>query len=256
MKNFFICLISLCAKCTFLCGCGSKKDAQISNADSLMQTEEDNLTSQLPQVDSAVGNIEQDTQNINDKISITRYTYSEGKISLNFPVISGFENEQLENECNNILKNSLLERKQHHSARDVLTADFEITASTDEFLSILTTIQIIPDGAATPYYLFQSLNVDLANGKIVRLCDNYSANQLAIDFSAQWVLSTPNGRTADAAEALTTLSHKELAAKFSKCDVKPGEIYAEGCSFVRDDQTYVYIPINHALGDYALCKIY
>jgi len=254
MKNFFICLLTLCVLCTFFSACGSDDNELSQGADYSFQTETD-PTENLSQTHSEQ-QVEQEKQSFDAGYSITLHTYTDGHIRLKFPALSGLENTELEKECNRILKDSLLDRKQYYTTRDTLETDAEVVTSTDSFISILTTGQIVPDSSATPYFFFQTLNIDLEKGNIVRLCDKFSANQLAIDFTKQWVLSTPNGRTEEAAEYLDSLSHKELAALFSKCDVASGEIYAEGYSFVRDGQTYVYLPINHVLGDYALCKIY
>ena len=185
--------------------------------------------------------------------SVTPHTYLHGKISLTHPEISGLKDSSLQEECNRILSHSILDRVEYYHPNDSLSAEFRVTYATEEIVSILTTGQISPDGAARPYYFYQSLNIDLVHGKIIRLNDIADIDEYASNFADDWVLSTPIDRRDRAAQELCSLTYTERFKLLEECDVQEGELYSPGYSYIENGKIYMLLPVSHALGDYALC---
>lgn len=192
---------------------------------------------------------------------LTENVYKVKSVTVNYPQIINLGDDDKQKSINEIIKKNALEGFNEGIDNNLtLEINYNIQLKTPNFLSIqyygLSTIK----GAAYPTNEFYTTNIDMENGKKLKL-----ANIIKIDDN--FVKSFRNGSYVDlepgntemealVKQYINNISNEDLSRYFKQADSRkieenPSNTY----SYLTKDSIVISINIPHAIGDHAEYKI-
>ncbi|MDF2821198.1 MAG: hypothetical protein K0R15_1639 [Clostridiales bacterium] len=248
MKHKLVMLVCTVALVIGMTGCKGKpeiidKEPQNTVTTTIEKEPEETITKTPDEVDYKIEN----------------KTYSKDQIRVVYPRISGLENVELEEQVNRVLEEFATKNIENYSEDDTYEMDFEVVTQTNEMISIIMRGYQNVVGAAHPSAFVGSLNVDLVNGKIVRLADIENVDEIAqkIIDNTGLVIRDIDGNVIegifkDAVDDYLSMYTKErLVEELSGFDIDiETNSWAEGYSYYKDGKLHIYLGVPHAIGDF------
>jgi hypothetical protein len=195
------------------------------------------------------------------KYQLIKNTYKTKNITVNYPQITNLGNDSKQKVLNEIIKNDALDGYTE-GVDDNLTLeiDYNIPLETSNFLSIqyygLSTVK----GAAYPTNQFYTTNIDIKNGKKLKLADiiKIDDNFVKSFKKGSYIALEPGNSELKAAvnDYVSTINNQDLIKYFKLADSrKIEENPAATYSYLTNDSIVISINVPHVLGDHAEYKI-
>lgn len=195
------------------------------------------------------------------KYQLTKNTYKTENITVNYPQITNLGDENKQKILNEIIKNDALEGFTE-GVDDKLTLEinYKIPLETSNFLSIqyygLSTVK----GAAYPTNQFYTTNIDIKNGKKLKLVDIIKIDDNFVkSFKKGSYMALESGNSelkAAVNDYVSNINNQDLINYFKQADSRkieenPSATY----SYLTNDSIVISINVPHVLGDHAEYKI-
>jgi|GEM_PF-616186 len=192
---------------------------------------------------------------------LTKNVYKAKNVTVNYPQITNLGDDNKQKLLNEIIKNDALEGFSK-GADDNLTLEinYNIPLEASNFLSIqyygLSTIK----GAAYPTNQFYTTNIDIKNGKKLKLADiiKIDDNFVKSFRNGSYVALEPGNSELKAAvnQYINNISNQDLIKYFKQADSRkieenPSTTY----SYLTNDSIVISINVPHAIGDHVEYKI-
>ena len=186
-------------------------------------------------------------------------TYTNGKVSIQYPVVSKMEDASKQDKINELLKAnalSVLKANDINEAKDSLSIKCQVISVDRKRLTATYTGLLDGDGAAHPVNMFYANTMNLLQAQDLGLEDVTDAYTMA-----GYVLSddvTFSGISSDqeaqVLEYRSTLKLDALTEVLSGADfpLSSEDKWPQSFSFEKQGTIYFSIPVTHALGDYVL----
>lgn len=197
-------------------------------------------------------------------VSASLSSYKEGNITIEYPVISNLNDASVEEKVNSLLKDNALSVIKAYSAdpeKDSLSVKCKIISADRKKITAVYTGLYTLDGGAHPTNLFFSNTVDTAMAENVRLtdyADPYTLAGYVLSGDCQFYDAGPE-LTKELLSARLEQTIEEYTEQFRQADfplkngkTEEGLLFPESFSYEDQGTIFVSIPVNHALGDYAL----
>lgn len=199
-------------------------------------------------------------------ITSVLHTYEEGKASIQYPAVSGLEDEAKKEKINNLLKNNALEILKAYPVnpeKDSLSITAEVISVDRKRITVVYTGLFYGEGAAYPVNLFFTNTVDMNQAKNIRLTDYADPKGLAEYIRSedcQFFDASPELKEAlfpllgeTSLEAYVKMfQNADFSTKAASSDNTP--VFPESFSYEDHGTIIVSIPVPHSLGDFALIK--
>ncbi len=187
-------------------------------------------------------------------------SYTSGKVSIQYPVISSLGDEKAQTAVNDLIKTnalSVLKAYEVDEATDTLDIQCKVLEADRNRITITYEGSVMAQGAAYPVSLFYSNTVDVRNISNIDLPQMADPNKLATYvLSDECVFLTDD--SAAVREMLKTVNEAEkrnqsyYAAMFNQADFPVGSSFPSCFSYEQDGDVYFSIPVPHAAGDYVI----
>lgn len=188
-------------------------------------------------------------------------TERQGKVSIEYPVLSNLPSSSPAETINSLIKEKAIQIIADSEWETDITST-EITyelVTLDRSMAVITySGMVMVEGAAHPYNVYYTTNVDLGTGKLMGLSDYGDPKTLA-----EYILSDdceivePAEHKAEVKESIQGLYTLEsLTEVLDKCDFTAKDLsgFPESFSYEKGGDIYVCVPITHAMGDYAIVR--
>ncbi len=254
MKNKKIIFSIIMTSLLITCGCGNNNsNDKVENNTSISETVKE------PYDENEVIDTNDDIDNQNVSYTIKKKSYTKNKISIEYPQISGLDND-VQEKWNKFIEDYTLKNIKELSANDVYEENYEVKTESDKLISILVNTYTNIDGSPYPSSYKRTYNIDLTNGNNVRIKDsgkvaeyvsnliegkNYTVdgdNDLKDAFK-EYISSTYN---ANKEELTETINNYDLDVD-KELDYDYG--YFKGYSYYENGKTILCMNVPHALGD-------
>lgn len=172
-------------------------------------------------------------------------------VNIHYPEIVGYEHESTHDAVNNMIKvhaEQLAKDNIVEDEKNIIDINYEVTMANDALVSIIFKGDGNFEGAAHPWRIFNTINIDVINGKTVKLSDFYTIDENLIDVALENSLETDS-------------AIKEGVTQFIKTDdtimdtLKGIDTDTMAYSYYREDKIGISIPVIHALGDFMVFEI-
>ncbi|MBD7911465.1 MULTISPECIES: DUF4163 domain-containing protein [Clostridium] len=239
----------------FMIGCANK---QISNdTDS-----KEGIKTEVQQPVDTNTTKETTSKNTSEKkYKITKEVYKIKNVIINYPQISGLSDINKQSTINKLIKDGA-EAYISNGVEDNLNLEinYKITLSNENVLSIQYSGVANLEQAAHPTNVFYTTNIDMNNGKIIKLTDLLKVNEnLANSFKkGKLVCYTTFDNEKDTVEyqsnikeLVNNMDNNELISQFEKADSKEKMIseYVAFC-YLTEDSIGISIGVGHSAGDH------
>lgn len=202
---------------------------------------------------------EPQTQEAADKVTAEIETYTNGSISIQYPVVKGMTDADQEARVNELLKSnalSVIEANGADESTDTISVQCTLVSVDSKRLTASYSGYLSSPGAAHPFNLFYTNTVNLLQAQDMGLGDFTDAYTMA-----GYVLSDDvvfEGLDADQEKAVleyrSTLDMDTLTAIFDQADfpLKAKDQWPESFSYEAQGSILFSLPVPHALGDYVI----
>lgn len=197
-------------------------------------------------------------------VSASLSSHKEGNITIEYPVISNLNNASVEEKVNILLKDNALSVIKAYSAdpeKDSLSVECKIIAADRKRITAVYTGLYTPDKGAGPTNLFFTNTVDTAMAEDITLtdyADPYTLAGYVLSGDCQFYDASPE-LTKELLSARLEHTIEEYTEQFRQADfplknvkTEEGLLFPKSFSYEDQGTIFVSIPVNHALGDYAL----
>lgn len=203
----------------------------------------------------------QEGENV-QSLSYTIAAYeSEGKIRIEYPVISQMDDTEKQEKINQHLMDnalSLLKAWDTEGGKCTVDIQCQVPALTRKRITAVYTGYVSPEGAAHPSNIFYTNTYDLIAGADLGFsdfADPYTMAGYVLSNDVQFA-ETGGGSLADALEARQRVSIDDYTDIFTKADfpLDAQATWPSSFSYERQGVIYFSIPVEHAIGDYLIVK--
>lgn len=262
MKRSLIIPVFLLSGMCLAAGCGSKNNVDLSSAhtteaETMAQTDE--TEPETEETEESASQAEGSSRPDSSRgLSTSLETYTSGKVSIQYPVVSGLNSADAETAVNTLLKDnaiSIIAAQGLDEAADSLTVRCEIVSADRQRLTAVYTGELTASGAAYSTAVFYTNTVDMSQAEDVGFSTYAEPSTMA-----GYVMS--DGCQFDGLDADTEKAVREYVASqsidaytelFRQADFPlKGETFPESFSYEKEGAIYFSIPVPHALGDYAI----
>lgn len=206
---------------------------------------------------TAAGTSASTALNVRSKIA----TEKDGKISIEYPILSNLRDETTTETVNSLIRESalkLITANNLNPEKDSVTVICDIISLDRSRAVMVFRGSMMTDGAAYPVSLFYTLTADLSKGTLVGLSDYADPYTMAGYILSEDCIIT---EASDKDAAGEYLGHLELdtlwqtlkAADFTSAG---SESFPESFSYVNNGVIYISVSVPHALGDYILVEFH
>ncbi|ROR23416.1 uncharacterized protein DUF4163 [Mobilisporobacter senegalensis] len=188
-------------------------------------------------------------------------TYEEKEVKIKYPQVSNLKNNSKQNEINELIKERALKvLNDYEGYTDKLTLDiaYDIKYKDAGLLSVAFMGVGYVEGGAHPSNIFYTANIDMKDGKILKLSDVFKINEKFIQKlkKGKYVPYESDLKLENEiiANELNMYSNDNLISYLKKADeVKNNELYA--FSYFTKDSLGVSINVPYAIGDHMELEI-
>lgn len=267
MKKNMLMFVFAAALCCAVTGCRSKDKIDLTSSHTTAAEETMSPSTEALETETAAETAEEsassssDGKAPSDALSIRSQiaTEKEGKVSIEYPILSNLHDSGTEDTVNALLK---------ENATRILS-DYEVSPETDTVeikCSIISLDRskaviayegsLMKQGAAHPTGIFYTTTVDLGDGTLSGLSDYADAYTMAgYIISDDCVVYRPS-ESAEIREYLKGLSLEECWDILKQCDFTAQNLsgFPQAFSYENEGSIYISMPVPHALGDYAIIR--
>lgn len=225
------------------------------------QAAEETTAQTLPATEEAPKESESTPENAGTSSSVTAdlETYTSGKVSIQYPVVSKMEDEEKQNQVNELLKSnalSVIKANEINEETDSLTIKCQVLSVDRKRLSAVYTGTLEADGAAHPASMFYTNTVNLMQVQDMGLSDYSDAYTMAgyvLSDDVEFADVSPEQEAA-ILEYRSTLDLDSLTKILEDSDfpLSSSDTWPESFSYEKQGTICFSIPVPHALGDYAV----
>ncbi|MDO4787743.1 MAG: hypothetical protein Q4A19_01120 [Johnsonella sp.] len=198
-----------------------------------------------------------------EKIESSAKKYTEGKLQLDYPQISGIEDSQKLSEINALIENnvkSVIPALGLDPQKDSMEIKSSVISADRKRLIIVYRGTYQKSGEKEKHNLFFTNNIDINAGK------NLGLNDFTDPYTMAGYLLSDDVLLADANEELSkafmegrkqkTLEEYTKLLSNSDFPIKAenGGSFPSSFSYIKNGDIYFSIPLDHALGDYVIIK--
>ena len=192
-------------------------------------------------------------------VDISMETYTDGGVSIQYPVLSSLSDQELQEKINQLIKENAVSAAR---AKGLPAEGASLTVSASVESSNLKRLVLSYKGelkkGADTERIFYSNTIDLEEGRNLQLSDYADAYTVAGYLaSGDYVFAeAPKGDEA-AVRAYINGAGRDTDyyyKKLTEADFSETGAFPEYCSFERQGTIFVSVPVSHELGDYALIK--
>lgn len=184
---------------------------------------------------------------------------------ISYPRISGWSNEEKQQEWNAVFEQCAEEAVQDVGEKDSVTMSFQIEEQTEDFLSVTVSYYYNFEGGAHPSAAMKSFNINMKTGEKVTFADMADPKE-----TAELLFNGTEGYRVIEQEELTmrdileynfiwmepTVEALEASLRHFDGETEDyGENETMGYSFRRDGKVCLIFYVNHAMGDYAVVQL-
>lgn len=185
-------------------------------------------------------------------------TYKDGKISIEYPILSNLRNAETEENINALIKEQavkIADAYELNSEKDTLSVKCE-TISLDRSKAVLSFHgELSIDGNSDFTSVFYAMTVDLTKGTLLRLSDYADPYTMAGYIISDDCIVTKAADKESAKEYLKTQELNSMWETLKKCDFSDKDpAFPEAFSYVNNGIIYISIPAPHELGDHILIE--
>ena len=231
-----------------------EEDTDFPEEDSDISDSQNTYKSELYNVEMLNG-----TGDAGYNVSTENYS-STKKVTINYPRITNWSSDD-RSEWNKLFKNEAKLEQAGLGYKDSATMDFEITQMNDTYLSIVTTVDEVINGAAHPYAYCYTYNIDMTTGDKVVLKDLVNVSKLAeVLMSGEGYEIENDDITMEDILDYQYFNGKytvnTLAKDLKYVDMDPKKVQNNGGglfaqSYIDDGRIVLVFDVSHAMGDYA-----
>lgn len=260
-KKLFLAALLLTAAVT---GCQKKETIDLSSlhtTEAAETQEKEADTSTDGAIDLTTEEESSSASQENSKYSVTTSmeTYSDGGVSIQYPVLSNLSDSELEEKINGLIRsNAVSIAKAKGLPADGSSLDVTATVESSNLKRLVLSYkgELKTDGGSER--IFYSNTVDLETGASLALSDYADAYTIAgyLASGEYSFAEAPKGGEAAVRAYIngegrdTDYYYKKLSA----ADFSDDGSFPEYFSFERQGVIFVAVPVSHELGDYALIK--
>lgn len=270
-KLFAALIIALSISAT---GCGSKTiDTSSTNSTDASST----FTADAKEKESSDITTSENNNSIDTKaepVEETKYetikkTFTEGKITITYPEVTGLKDTNKQQAINELIKNEIIQIKNqltspsHEPSDDPsIEIDYKISLCNANMLSIQYSGIFLAPKVAHPSMLFYTTNVNINSASKVRLSDVITIDKNLIQKFREGTINLNEEKRLAVTEYINSqfnsgaLSDDKLINKFSSlADDSTKEYPSEVNSYFTENSIGISIQIPHAIGDHAEFEI-
>ena len=264
--------IVLACICIVVAGCGNqpvektptltnKVEEKESNNDLTEQETHDSIKKNAQPIEDTSPLAEEEEEKV-DPYQFKTDIYQKGHLSIEYPQLMQMVDGNKEPQMNEIVRQEAIKFVTQFEGDDTaLNMDDQVILNTHDTLSILYTGNY--NGGAYPTRLLFTTNVNIKDGKKIRISDVFPINERFVEQFKQspyidWENpSSPNKEKQDAVvEYLNSINQQELMNAFKQADEPSIENNPYGIySYFKEDFLIISIQVPHALGDHAEFKM-
>ena len=237
----------------------SPESADISTIHTEAATEEPETMASTAAPTEAPQEVQPEDAGTSTGVTASLETYTSGKVSIQYPVVSHIDDEELLAQVNEHLKAnalSVIQSNEVNEETDTLEIKCEVVSVDSRRLTAVYTGNLSAQGAAHPTELFYTNTLDLFQVQDIGLADYGDALTMAGYVLSEDVsfYNLSSDRLAGVSEYIATLDEEALTAVFEGADFPLGEegLWPESFSYERQGTIYLSMPVPHALGDYVI----
>jgi hypothetical protein len=188
---------------------------------------------------------------------ITKATYTENNIKINYPQLTKSSDQQKEKTINQILKKEAIKVLNYYlpEVQDLtLEINYEIKSKSPSLLSIQYTGVGYMNGAAHPNNHYYTTNIDIETGTILQLKDMINIDENFVDNLKQNAKSMKPEHHG----ILNSIHPSDLLNMLTNADSLDNigtENQSDTFSYFTSDSLGISIPVSHAKGDHAEFEI-
>ncbi len=198
-------------------------------------------------------------ENTASSVSASLETYTSGKVSIQYPVVSHLSDSQLEERVNALLKAnalSVIKANGINEETDGLEIECSVISVDRSRLTATYTGVLTAQGAAQPVNLFYSNTVSLTQAQDLGLedfADAYTMAGYVLSDDVQFLGLTEEEVSA-VKEYRSSLSLDELTEIFQEADfpLESESAWPQSFSYEKQGLICFSMPVPHALGDYVI----
>lgn len=204
-------------------------------------------------------------------VTTSIHTYTTGKISVEYPVVSNLSKAAVQEKINKLLNEHALEFIKAYGvneSKDSLTVKCRVVSADRRRLTAVYTGSYMPEGGAHPVSLFYTNTIDTALGEdmgLTNYADPYTLAGYVLSGDCQFadadaalekeLMKVKNDTDIETyTEMFRRADFPWKAPKTTSKDSDEAVKFPEVFSYEEQGTIYVSIPVPHALGDYALIK--
>lgn len=196
-----------------------------------------------------------------EETASNEYKITEVKLNLGdkitgvYPQINGLADADIQNTINQLIETETMDFIKYFNQDDVtIELSYDVPWKGSNMLSLRYYMYYYADGAAHPNINYTTLNLDLVNGKRVRLSDIVNIDE---DFAKSMrefsVYSGPLENSAELEEFLSANLSVQDSAAFSNADYSTD--YYSMYTYFTENAIGFNLVVPHAIGDYALYEV-
>lgn len=254
MRKHMKLLLPLCCV-LLLAGCKSKEKIDLSG---IHTTEAQTVEKEsLETTETTAPSISQEEGEKAPSVAANLETYSNNKVSIQYPVVSNLEDSAIQEEVNALLKSnamSVIKGYEVDEAKDELSVEADVISINRRRVTVAYTGYYYPDGGAHPVNIFYANTVDMETAGNLGLSD-YADPYTVAGYIASGDYKLAGGSEVPETELReglkgTVESYYEL---LKGADFTSGtDPFPEVFSYEKQGTIYLSLPVIHALGDYAV----
>lgn len=186
-------------------------------------------------------------------------TEKNGKISVEYPILSNLSGGVSQTAMNELLKEKALQIVNGYELdpeKDKLDIKCKVISLDRKKAVISYTGTLSADGAAHPQDIFYTTSVDLAKGALIGLSDYADAYTMAgYILSDDCVLEKP-AASKEVLSELKAMDIEVLTGILENCDFssQKDQDFPQSFSYEIQGVIYMAVPVSHAAGDYAIVR--
>lgn len=194
-------------------------------------------------------------------LTTTANTHTSGKVTIQYPVISNLDDAEQEAKINELLKAnaiSMIDAYGINEDEDTLSVECTVLSADRSRITVTYIGQLQAKGAAYPTALFFSNTIDVPKAENIgfsKFADPYTMAGYVLSGDCRFYNASAE-LTAELMKAKNDMTIDEYTRLFNQADFPLKETSGKDTfrcfSYEKDGTIFFSIPVNHALGDYAI----
>lgn len=260
-KRTLILSAAIFAAAVSISGCKSKSYEKVDLTSIHTESAQESETETMAATTAAQETKETVAEDKISGVSASLTTYTSGKISIQYPLVSYPGSTSKETAANQLLKDNALSVLKGYGVdeeKDSLEVECKIISMDRRRITAEYTGLYSPEGAAHPVNLFFTNTIDFdenANVRLTDYCDSATLADYLLSDQCQLV-NVEDEYKADVLASLQQDSKDYYVTLLNGADFsnESSDSFPEAFSYEKQGLVYFSVPVIHALGDYVVIK--